>query len=138
MRIPQLIHKTLISAAIGVNVVACDSGPRFPVGSWALETVAGQSLPVTVSVGTNQSMTIYSDVVEFHEDGTYVITGARASVSVPRPEPSLRASGTWSASADAVTLLLGTDGPPHMVLTIEGGGSLTENPGFGLHIYRRR
>lgn len=129
-----------IAVAVLVAAAACgsDDDSTSPIvganGTWALQSINGSALPVTLGSGS-QSVSVIASTLTISSNGNYneVVTLRPAGATT---NTTFTEIGTWSVSNGVVTFNDQTDG-----ITYTGnvnGNTLTENTAGFVSVYARQ
>jgi hypothetical protein len=124
------------------GLVACSgdstgTGSSNPVSIWELQTVRGQSLPVTVSVSggvkvevTKETLTMYSDTKFILKETARITSGGTVT------SDSGQSTGHWSQANTSLAFTSDDDGSV-TTGTIVGNVLTLDVGSYGLFVYRR-
>jgi hypothetical protein len=129
-----------IAVAVLVAAAACgsDDDSTSPIvgasGTWALQSINGSALPVTLGSGS-QAVSVIASTLTISSNGNYneVVTLRPAGATT---NTTFTEIGTWSVSNGVVTFNDQTDG-----ITYTGsvsGNTLTENTAGFVSVYSRQ
>ena len=114
---------TLVTAACSKDSTVAPT--TSPVGTYALATVNGKSLPQVAARVASGDVEVVSASLVLKTDASYASTYTYRTVTAPITTFTQNISGTWSASGGAVTFYP-TGASPSSVSTMQwSGGTLT-------------
>jgi hypothetical protein len=123
---------------LGITLLASCSDVLAPTTAmeYALESVAGQPLPVVLLTDYDIKVSVRSDVITLRSDSTFLevatFEGLGNAASLTTTDS---VSGTWTVSGTTLYLLTTSAQATRMVMS---GNTLTQDFGSGTLVYRRR
>lgn len=126
---------TLAAFALGCGD---SSGPNVAsaVGTWNLQTVNGQGMPLTILSTTGYRLELVSDVYEVRPNGTFTETlTIRETEGSAVTTTSESETGTWVQNNAAITITY-SDGSVETAAI--SGDVITANIDGAVYIYRRQ
>lgn len=126
-RLRSLVATTAVLVALPLASACGDdsTSPSDIAGTYALQTINGAALPVTVPTGFGLSYSVSAGTVVLERGGT--LNGSFTALASGAPSPAtFTFAGTWSNDDDRVTITipdLGSSG--NITATHSGGNTLT-------------